>query len=188
MMKFEIAQETLLSELINDCMTVLEKDLTVIEEDDIDPRLGFVWCVPDRQSIHFVNTTIGDWCKFETKDRNAQPYYDYRQIVDLAKDPCCTTPIQEDDEIVFAILSVLHEIGHCVDYQNDKEDFEYRADRKQVELGIISSYAQAQADEGKDCAEVFSRYAALYRCLPCEKEADRYAVSNLEKMLLQPED
>lgn len=171
-----------IEELIEWCIERVGKNIFMVREEKPDSSLGYIWCVPDAYAIHYSPISISDWYSEEIESEESQQYYDAEQIICLLEREWCKRVGESQKPLLFALFSVFHEIGHCIDYANDPADFERRADSKRLAFDKLRAWLEKQATDGARACEAYPFFCQEYRRLPCEYEADRFALSRIAQL------
>lgn len=127
--------------------------------------------LPDCDSLEALN-----YCKINMPDG-------YERIQNIICSKC------EFDEITFTMFSILHELGHWIQYRNfinaghnDKEFIaKYESERALLYLKRNEEYVFCKCKE--DVIALNKKYDQLYAGLPTEKYANNFALEHLPECM-----
>lgn len=135
----------------------------------------------NERGLYFPNCDSLDaleYCKSTTP-------YSFERIKTMIRTKCTF------NEISFSVFSILHELGHWIQYKNfidaNHNDKEFIL-LYEIERAFLYSQRKIEYEKCKnnkeDVAHLMEKYEKLYANLPTEQYADCFALSNLEKYVM----
>lgn len=157
-----------------------------LKYEKISNKAKFISTTP---TIHIIDLSIDNFIDMFKCDVSG--IYEYTK--NLIK-PYCTNEIPED--IVYVIFSFLHEVGHWKQFMDMDKKVELFVNKDlKLSKDNFEKYQEFQRKrserikKGSDCIMTYNekklvnQYMNEYRKIPKEKEADEFALENLDKTI-----
>ena len=165
-------------------------DVPVYYHNDKNRKKYFSTCIRIKQSsrdndekdigIYLPNASIDE--AFSVLD--SQSHYNTEIILDLIRNKICV-PVNVSDQYLIVLFSTLHEFGHWDHFiSSELSGMEYTYKYYFLEGKFEARYREecSKASSEEEKLDIYKRYSTVYRKLPMEAMADKYALSMMQKI------
>lgn len=167
-------------ELFKEITKLLDISVPCVVEKEYDKMYGYYWFETEDNSVHIFFCELPEMVKDEMGDGGNENSIIYNVIISKIK-TVYNEVINTDENMILPIFYVLHEIGHYLACQPNLKEYEKRGIEQNRQWQALKE--KIEADQSDNYYQAKHELAVSYRELPLEKEADEFALRNINNMI-----